>query len=85
MIKIYDLVEHLELKLETAEDCQLTKNEYIDTLRTVTKEKIIAVKEVKSMFHNRMKYFIAAQKYAVRCERTVAVENSRKLVLQMAK
>ena len=36
------------------------------------------------MFHNRMKYFIAAQNYAIRCERSVAIENSKKLVMEMA-
>jgi len=37
------------------------------------------------MFHARLKYFIASQNYAVRCERAVAIKNSKKLVLDLAK
>lgn len=37
------------------------------------------------MFHARLKYFIASQNYAVRCERAVARKNSKKLVMDLAK
>ena len=36
------------------------------------------------MFHARLKYFIASQNYAVRCERAVARKNSKKLVMDLA-
>jgi hypothetical protein len=52
---------------------KLTKSQFVDCLRDMTKDKIMAIKESKTVFEARIKKLIRAQDYEIGCQERFAV------------
>ena len=63
MVKIVQNIDELS---ERAINMKITKNDYIDCLREVTKEKMLAIKEAKDLFEKRVSKLIKANDYILR-------------------
>ena len=59
-LSLIDIVENIDDVSERAQKMQVTRNEYLDTLREVTVAKIAGIKEAKQMFDKRIKKMIKA-------------------------
>lgn len=57
---LYDLIENIDDLSEAAKNIKLTKNEFMDCLRNITKEKILSIKEAKSIFTKRIRKLMEA-------------------------
>ena len=45
-----EIIENLDDLTDTAQSIQLNKNDYLDCLRCVTKDKILSIKEAEKLF-----------------------------------
>ena len=59
-LTLIDIVENIDDLSERAQNMQVSRNEYLDTLREVTAAKIKGIKEAKQMFDKRIKKMIRA-------------------------
>ena len=67
-LTLIDLVENIDDLAERAKHIQVTRNEYLDTLREVTAAKINGIKEAKQMFDKRIRKMIKAQNYELKSQ-----------------
>lgn len=67
MDKLLDMIENIDDVSEKVCRMKITKNQFVDCLRELTKEKILTVKESKQVFQARIKKLIKAQDYEVSC------------------
>ena len=64
---------------------KITKNDFIDCLREITKDKMVAVKEAKDMFEKRVRKLITAQEYILRSQENQAIVASQEVFKSKAK
>ena len=64
--KVADMVENLGEYVQQANKFKLNKKDYISCLRSITKQKILTVKESRKIFDERVKKLIRAQQYELR-------------------
>ena len=67
-MSIVKMVQNIDELSERAKNMKITKNDFIDCLREITKDKMVAVKEAKDMFEKRVKKLITAQEYILRSQ-----------------
>jgi len=65
-IPLIDIVENIDNISERALNMKITKNDFMDCLRDVTKSKILAIKEAKEIFEVRVSKLVRAQEYELR-------------------
>lgn len=58
--KLMDLIENIDDISEKVQKMKLTKIQFVDCLRDMTKDKIMTVKESKTVFEARIKKLIKA-------------------------
>ena len=54
LLSVVRMVQNIDGLSERALDLKLTKNDFIDCLRRVTKSKILGIKEAKEIFERRV-------------------------------
>jgi hypothetical protein len=57
---ILEIVNNIDFLDEKAKNIKISKNDFIDSLRHVTCEKIFGIKEAKKVFQNRINKLISA-------------------------
>ena len=62
-LNLYDIIENIDDLSEQAENMKISKNQFMECLRQITKQKIMSIKEAKGLFTKRIKKLIDAQKY----------------------
>ena len=65
--KLMDLIENIDDISEKVQKMKITKSQFVDCLRDMTKDKIMTVKESKTVFEARIKKLIKAQDYEIGC------------------
>jgi hypothetical protein len=68
-----DMIENIDDISEKAQNMKLTKNDFLNCLRDLTKEKILTLKEAKVVFENRIRKLIRSQDYEIQCQEAFAV------------
>ena len=61
------LVENIDNLAVKAEHMPLTKIQFIDCLREVTRQKILQVKQAKELFAKKIDLVVDAKNYELRC------------------
>ena len=76
-LQLVENIDHLAVK---AENMPLTKIQFIDCLREVTRRKILQVKQAKDIFSKKIDLVVDAKNYELRCQRILAVDAAKKIV-----
>ncbi len=63
---------------------KITKNDFMDCLREVTKSKILAIKEAKEIFEARVQKLVRAQEYELRTQEPISIRTAQDVFLQHA-
>ena len=71
--KLRELIENIDDLSDKAQNIKISRNEFLNCLRDLTKEKILAVKESKDIFEKRIKKLIKAQDYEVKSQEQYAI------------
>jgi GMP synthase PP-ATPase subunit len=75
-----DLIDNIdEVSEKTVKSLNLTKSDFIDCLREVTRDKIFSIKESKTIFEKRVKKLIKAQDYEIKCQEAFALLAAQKI------
>lgn len=62
-LHLHDIIENIDELSERASNMVISKNEFLNALREVTKEKILAVRDAKKLFGKRVTKLMKAQQY----------------------
>lgn len=62
-LHLHDIIENIDELSARASNMVVTKNEFLNALREVTKEKILAVRDAKKLFGKRVVKLMKAQRY----------------------
>lgn len=62
-LNLIDLVDNIDDMSEQAINMPITKKQFLGTLREVTRDKVLAIKQAKTLFDRRIKKMILAQSY----------------------
>lgn len=60
-LHLHDIIENIDELSERASNMVITKNEFLNALREVTKEKILAIRDAKKLFGKRVTKLMKAQ------------------------
>ena len=63
---------------------KLTKNDFLNVLRDVTRSKILSIREARSIFDQRVKKLIKAQRYEVRSQELYGVAAAQQVFTHQA-
>ena len=66
VMKIGDIIENIDQLSARADNIVMTRSEFLNCLREVTKEKLHAIKEAKDIFNARVKKLLRAQQYELK-------------------
>ena len=68
LLSVVRMVQNIDELSERAVNMKLTKNDFIDCLRRVTKSKVLAIKEAKEIFERRVGKLAKAQDYMLQSQ-----------------
>lgn len=80
-MEIINLVENIETVSRRAKKMQMTKICFIDCLREVNQQKILAVDEAKQLFKKRIQVLVNAKNYELQSQRVLAMEAAKQIVV----
>ena len=83
-INLLDLVDNIEDMSVFAENMTITKNQFINCLREVTRQKIYGVRQAKRIFEQRIKKLQIAQSYEVQNQKVYAINTAQEVFLEKA-
>ena len=62
-LHLHDIIDNIDELSERAENMVVSKNEFLNALRDVTREKMLAVRDAKKLFAKRVTKLMKAQEY----------------------
>jgi len=77
--KVANIVDNIGDISEQAQNMKLTRNEYLNCMREVTKVKIISIKEAREIFNRRIKKLMKAQSYEIKSQEAFAMGAAQKV------
>lgn len=82
--KVADLVENVDELSIRAQNMKLTRSEFLNCLRDVTKVKILSIKEAKDIFEVRVKKLLQAQHYEIKSQELFGLTAAQDVFLTQA-
>lgn len=77
--QVAHIINNLDDLTEKATRMKLTKNDFLNVLREVTRSKILSIREARTIFDNRVRKLIKAQRYEVRSQELYGVAAAQKV------
>ena len=77
--QVADLVENIDELSERAHNMKMTRSEYMNCLRQVTKVKIASIKEAKEIFQKRVNKLLKAQTYELKSQETFGISAAHRV------
>jgi len=77
--QVADLVENIDELSERAHNMRMTRSEYMNCLRQVTKVKIASIKEAKEIFQKRVNKLLKAQQYELKSQEAFGISAAHRV------
>lgn len=81
-MNLADIVENIDDLSLRAQQMKITRNEYLDCLRHITKTKMMQIQEAKNIFEKRVNKLIKAQEYELQNNEKNGIMTAHKVFIQ---
>ena len=81
-MNLADIVENIDDLSARAQQMKITRNEYLDCLRHITKTKMLQIQEAKNIFEKRVNKLIKAQEYELQNNEKNGIMTAHKVFIE---